>query len=76
MMTQSQINATFLKSLDTATRSQIIDAIASHYGITVAEVMEEVTGSEAESILDYLTGQTRAAASLLMKRHGIRSNAA
>ena len=70
-MTQSQINATFLKSLDTATRSQILDAIASHYGITIAEVMEEVTGSEAESILDYLTGQTRAAASLLMKRHGI-----
>ena len=70
-MINSQKNATFLRSLDTATRSQILDAIAVHYGITVAEVMEEVTGSEAESILDYLTGQTRSAAALLMKRHGI-----
>ncbi len=32
---------------------------------------EEVTDEEAEHLLDYLVGNTRTAASLLMKRHGL-----
>ena len=52
-------------------KNEILAAIAGHYGITPAEALEEVTGPEAESLLDYLTGSIRTAASVLMRRHGL-----
>lgn len=70
-MTNSQINNAFLNATDAKTKNGILTAIASHYGITSAEAMAEVIDVEAEHLLDYLTGATRTAASLLMKRHGL-----
>ena len=70
-MTNSAQNPAFLAKLDSKTRAEILNAIATHYGITNEEAMEEVTHEEAESLLDYLTGSVRTATSLLMKRHGI-----
>lgn len=67
-MTNAQKNYSFLCSVDVETREAIFSAIGSHYGITRSEVQEEVTGINAEHLLDYLTGSIRTATSLLMRR--------
>ena len=61
----------FFAATDAKTKTEILAAIAKHYGISESEALEEVTDEEAESLLDYLTGSIRTATSLLMKRHGI-----
>lgn len=61
----------FFTATDAKTKTEILASIAKHYGISESEALEEVTDEEAESLLDYLTGSIRTAASLLMKRHGI-----
>jgi DNA-binding transcriptional ArsR family regulator len=61
----------FFAATDAKTKTEILAAIAKHYGISKSEALEEVTDEEAESLLDYLTGSIRTATSLLMKRHGI-----
>ena len=61
----------FFAATDAKTKTDILAAIAKHYGISQSEALEEVTHSEAESLLDYLTGGIRTATSLLMQRHGI-----
>ena len=70
-MTAAQKNYAFLRSADTATREAIFTAIGNHYGITRSEVQDEVTSADAEHLLDYLTGNVRAATSLLMQRAGL-----
>ena len=67
-MTNDQINRSFLQSIHTKVKARILDEIASRYGITPDGAFNEVTDSEAEHILDYLTGSVRTATSLLMKR--------
>jgi len=55
-MTNAQINTNFLLSLDDKTCNSILENIANHYGITVDEVMDEVTESpKAENVMDYVT---------------------
>jgi len=68
-MNASQITARFFAITDAATKSSILACVANQYGISQAEAEAEVLDSEAESLLDYLTGPVRAATSLLMKRH-------
>ncbi len=63
-----QINLKFLASIDSNTRYIIIDEISKNYKITSKQVLEEITHDESENLLDYLTGSTRIAVSLLMKR--------
>lgn len=70
-MNNAAINQAFLNATDAKTKAAIINNIAGHYGISHAEALDEVTHAEAECILDYMTGEARTAASLLMKRHGI-----
>jgi len=67
-MTNAQKNFSFLRSADVQTRDAIFAAIGNQYGITRNEVQDEVTGADAEHLLDYLTGSVRAATSLLMRR--------
>lgn len=67
-MTNSELTINFLNSLDSKTRNEILSNIANHYGITNEKAFEEVTDEEAESLLDYLTGQTRTATSVLIQR--------
>lgn len=71
-MTASQKNAAFLASTDSATVDSILGNIASHYGISPAEALAEVTDPEAEHLLEYLTGSVRNAVSVLMQRHTLR----
>lgn len=70
-MTNAQINQKFLAVIDAKTRWAVLNAIADHYGITLQDSADEVTDSEAEHLLDYLTGSIRTATHLLMKRHGL-----
>ena len=67
-MKNAQINTKFLAATDAATKEAILANIAKHYGITSAEAYAEVTDEEAEHLLDYVTGNERAAVSLMMKR--------
>lgn len=62
----------FLSAITAEARNSILTAIATNYGITLSEAFDEVTHDEAEHLLDYLTGATRAAASVLMQKHGMR----
>ena len=63
----------FFAITDAKTKAAILANIAKHYGITPAQAEAEVTDPDAESLLDYITGPMRAAASLIMKRHGLAS---
>lgn len=65
-------NTAFLAAISAEARNSILAAIATNYGITITEALDEVTHDEAEHLLDYLTGATRAAASALMQKHGMR----
>jgi len=65
-------NTAFLAAITAEARNSILEAIARNYGITLNEAFEEVTHEEAENLLDYLTGATRAAASVLMQKCGMR----
>jgi hypothetical protein len=63
--------AKFLAVIDAATKAAILANIAKHYGITSDQAFAEVTDADAEHLLDYVTGSTRAATSALMQRHGL-----
>lgn len=63
-------NVIFLYSIDEVSRNVILGAIAKHYRITTGEALKEVSGKEAENLLDYLTGEVRLATSILMKQKG------
>lgn len=65
-------NAAFLSVINAEARNSILAAISANYGITASEAFDEVTHAEAEHLLEYLTGATRAAASVLMQKHGMR----
>ena len=67
-MTNSQINKAFLSATDAETKSAVLENIANHYGISTEHAFNEVTGSDAEHLLDYVTGPQRAATSVLMRR--------
>lgn len=70
-MDNSSINRQFLNSLDSESRLEVLSNISSHYGLSVEEAFDEVTGEDAEHLLDYLTGSLREDAQSLMSRHGL-----
>jgi hypothetical protein len=61
----------FLALIEAKPKAEILENIANHYGISVQEALEEVTGEGAEHLLDYMTGPTRAVASALMFRYSL-----
>jgi len=71
-MNNSEKTKAFFAATDKSTKGSVLDDIAKNYGITKEEAYEEVTCDEAESLLDYVTGQTRQAVSLLFHRNGLR----
>lgn len=68
----ANINTAFLSVIDADTKTAILDSIAKHYGISAAAVHEEVTGDDAQHLLDYMVEPQRSAASVLMQAHGLR----
>lgn len=69
-MTANQINAQFLASISASTRTEILSAIAKHYGTNQERIVQEVTGKDAEHLLEYLVEPTRTATAVLMRRNG------
>lgn len=70
MTSHAATTRAFFAVVDAKTKAAILANIAAHYGITPEQALAEVTDTEAESLLDYVTGPERAATSLTMKRHG------
>jgi hypothetical protein len=70
-MTNQEINKYFLIKTDDKTRKAVLENIANHYGCTLQEAFVEVTDSESEHLLDYITGPMRPAVQVLMQRHGL-----
>ena len=62
----------FLALVDPLTKTFILEAVASHYKSTIETAYQEVTHSEAEHLLDYLTEPTRSTVFILMKRYCLR----
>lgn len=62
-------NEEFLSAVDSNARAAILNSIAEHYQVSTAEVLAEVTGDEAEDLLEYMVEPQRSATSVLMQRH-------
>lgn len=67
-----QLTKRFFDAIDDATRDEIIESIADHYGITRDAARQEVTDDDAEHLLDYMIEPMRTATSALMQRHSLR----
>lgn len=63
-------NKEFLNLLDAGTKSDILNSIASHYGVSADVIYEEITESEAELLYEYMVEPNRAITFVLMKRYG------
>ena len=59
-MTNAQINKSFLSSQTLELKNIILLNISKHYKITFEDVESEIYDSEAENIMDYLSGPLRA----------------
>jgi len=70
-MKNHEITLRLFQVTDADTKRDLLQNIANHYGITPQEAEAEVTDPEAEHLLDYVTGPMRAAAHVIMKRHGL-----
>lgn len=68
----NQINAAFLAAIDPAHKQRFLAAIARKYGIGEQQAFDEVTGVEAEHLLDYMVEPERSEASVLMQALGLR----
>ena len=74
-MTNSNFTIAFLNSTDLKTKNEILSNIANHYGISNQEAYEEVTDEEAESLIDYVTGNIRSAVSVLIQKFKVNNEA-
>ena len=70
-MTNAQITTLLLSSVREETKNAILDNIAEHYGISRQDALEEITGDEAEYILDYITGDLRRFVHLMMIKNNL-----
>lgn len=70
-MSNGNTTKVFLSRIEAKTKNAILSNIANHYGITNDEAYAEIVHDEAEHLCEYVTGNERAATSLLMKRHGL-----
>jgi hypothetical protein len=71
-MRNQELNQEFLAHTDDATRREILESIARHYGISQKEAFNEIVGENAEHLLDYLVEPVRSATSVLMQRTVVR----
>ena len=67
-MNNSKLNQLFLNSITPEMNLIVLSNIANHYGITNEDAKNEILDEEAESIMDYITGSTRSAISVIYQR--------
>lgn len=58
-MTTGAKNKAYLESLTEKQKATILYNVASNYLINTGMALEEITSDEAESLLDYLSGDLR-----------------
>jgi hypothetical protein len=61
--------AAFLAKIDNKSKAMILENIAKNYGISAQAALAEITDSESENLLDYMTEPARSAASVLMQKY-------
>lgn len=61
-------NEKFLNSVSKTTKQKIIGSIAKHYGATEQDIMDEVTGDDAENLCEYMVEPERSATYLMMQQ--------
>jgi hypothetical protein len=66
-MTYAATTKAFFNAIDPKMKSEILTNIANHYGCSVNQAYDEVTDDDAECLLDYVTGSTRTATSLIYR---------
>ena len=71
-MSNAEINKKFLAAVDAKPKDMILSAIAKHYGISPAEMYDELIDVDAENVLDYMVEPERSAAYVLYQRHGFK----
>ena len=71
-MINAEINKKFLAAVDAKSKDMILSAIAKHYGISPAEMYDELIDEDAENVLDYMVEPARSAAYVLYQRHGFK----
>lgn len=71
-MSNAEINKKFLAAVDAKSKDMILSAIAKHYGISPAEMYDELIDADAENVLDYMVEPERSAAYVLYQRHGFK----
>lgn len=59
----------FFEIISQEEKSEILQVIAKHYGITEAEAYEEVTDPEAEQLFEYMVGPAQMTTYAKMKIH-------
>ena len=67
-MTTAKLNQLFLNSITPEMNLIVLSNIANHYGISNEDAKNEILDEEAESIMDYITGSTRSAISVIYQR--------
>ncbi len=58
-MTNTKLNKKFLNEMSYKSFNIILKNIADHYGISPLKAYNEVTGEDAENLIDYMTGVDR-----------------
>ncbi len=71
-MINSERTKKFLSVITPEAKALILKSIAKHYRTSVQDIYEEVTGVEAEHLLDYMVGGERDATNILMQKYNLR----
>lgn len=66
-----QINQAFLAATDAKTRTDVLEAVAKHYGISKQQALAELVNKDAEHLTEYLIEPIRSSVSVLMQRHRV-----
>lgn len=75
-MSNNQINTTLLRNVAPATKRIILQCVANECACSIEEAESELESAEAEHILDYMSGSTRAASLNVCKSQSTWKNGA
>ena len=72
----AHVNAKYLDSLPPAKKAKILNHVANHYGVSVAEIEDEVNDSDAENLFEYTATDARMSRDIYndFKRQGLMAS--
>lgn len=68
-MKNAELNKIFLSSLSNDMLMVVLKNISNHYSISLIDVKNELFDEEAENVMDYITGNERAAISVVYQKN-------